>query len=300
MMTEDFAVFILTHGRANRVITYDTLRKAGYTGRIILLVDDEDKEIELYKAKYGNQVVVFSKQKAVEYTDSGDNFGKRNSVVFARNWNFVVAKERGIRYFLQLDDDYTTFRWTCDQNGTYLTKNPKTQKLDDVMEASLQFMKDVKADAVAWSQGGDFIGGTNSGLFKRYIKGELVRKIMNSFFFDTEKPVKFMGRINEDVNLYVTEGRKGRLFITLPIIRLEQITTQTNAGGLTDIYRDLGTYVKSFYTVMYAPSCVQVYEMPTTNRRLHHSVNWKNAVPMILDPKHRKKTNDEASHEATA
>jgi hypothetical protein len=293
-MREDFAVFILTHGRADRVITYETLRKSGYTGPIYLLVDDEDKQIDEYVKRYGKQVVVFSKQKAVEFTDSGDNFGKRNSVVFARNWNFVVAKEMGIRYFLQLDDDYTSFGWSGDPDGRYQRNNVRTQRLDDIIAASLDFFIESGIDGLAWAQGGDFIGGPGSNVFKKYQKGELSRKIMNSFFFDTEKPVKFMGRINEDVNLYVTEGRKGKVFVTFPMIRLEQVTTQTNAGGLTDIYRDLGTYVKSFYSVMYSPSCVTVYEMPTENRRLHHSVSWKHTVPMILDPKHRKKRNDEA------
>lgn len=293
-MRDDFAVFILTHGRADRVVTYDTLRKSGYTGPIFLMVDDEDKQIKEYKNRYGEQVVVFSKQEAIKYTDSGDNFGKRNSVVFARNWNFVVAPQMGVRYFLQLDDDYTSFGWSGNPAGKYQKNNVRTKRLDDIIAASLDFLIDSGADAVAWAQGGDFIGGPGSNVFKKYQKGELSRKIMNSFFFDAEKPLKFMGRINEDVNLYVTEGRKGKLFITLPMIRLEQVRTQTNEGGLTDIYKDLGTYVKSFYSVMYAPSCVQVYEMPTENRRLHHSVNWKSAVPLIVDPKYRKKSDDQA------
>jgi hypothetical protein len=91
-----------------------------------------------------------------------------------------------------------------------------------------------------------------------------------------------MGRINEDVNAYVGLGNLGKLFITVPRIRLEQVTTQANAGGLTDIYLDLGTYVKSFYSVMYAPSCVKIAEMGVTNKRLHHMVKWKHAVPEIV------------------
>ena len=40
-MKNNFAVFILTNGRANNVITYKVLRKQGYTGKIYLMVDDE-------------------------------------------------------------------------------------------------------------------------------------------------------------------------------------------------------------------------------------------------------------------
>ena len=80
----------------------------------------------------------------------------------------------------------------------------------------------------------------------------------------------------------------GGLFLTFPRIRLEQKETQSNSGGLTDIYLDLGTYVKSFYSVMYAPSCVKITEMGVNHRRLHHKIKWKNAIPMVLSESVKK------------
>ena len=281
-MKNKFAVFILTHGRANNVITYATLKKQGYTGKIYLMIDDEDKQAEEYKKIYGKQVIVFNKQKAIDYTDSGDNFGKRNSVVYARNWNFVIAKELGIDYFLQLDDDYGHFYNTFDNNGNYITQHRKLDNLDAICDAMVEFLVESQADSVCMSQGGDFIGGPGSKVAKLGSQGKFARKAMNAFFMNTAKPFKFMGRINEDVNAYVGLGNLGKLFITVPRIRLEQVTTQANAGGLTDIYLDLGTYVKSFYSVMYAPSCVKITQMGVTNRRLHHMVKWKHAVPEIV------------------
>ena len=116
---KDFAVFILTHGRADKVVTYEVLRKQGYTGRIYLMVDDEDKQIDDYKRLYGDEVIVFSKQKAMDMTDAGDNFKRRNSVVYARNYNFTVADELGLKYFLQLDDDYTNFAFAFDNDTCF-------------------------------------------------------------------------------------------------------------------------------------------------------------------------------------
>jgi len=281
-MKHNFAVFILTHGRANNVITYHTLRKQGYTGPIYLMIDDEDKQADEYKKLYGNQVIVFNKQKAIDYTDSGDNFQKRNSVVYARNWNFVVAKQMGIDYFLQLDDDYKAFFNTFDNQGNYITTRRNLNNLDAVCQAMVDFLIETNADCVCMSQGGDFIGGPGSKISKLAKQGKFARKAMNAFFMNTAKPFKFMGRINEDVNAYVALGNTGKLFITVPRIRLEQIQTQANSGGLTDIYLDLGTYVKSFYSVMYAPSCVKIAEMGVTSRRLHHMVKWKHAVPEIV------------------
>jgi len=288
---DDFAVFILTHGRADNVVTYKTLRERGYTGKIYLAVDDEDKQIDEYKKRYGKEVVVFSKQAAIDITDSGDNFGKRNSVVYARNYNFVLAEQLGIKYFLQLDDDYSHFYYTFDNDRNYISKHINIKSLDVIIESMLDFYIESGATTIAMSQGGDFIGGEGSTLSTLHREGKFSRKVMNSFFCSTDRPFKFMGRINEDVNAYAELGIKGHLFITVPRIRLKQKPTQSNTGGLTDIYIDLGTYVKSFYSVMYAPSCVKISEMGVSNRRLHHMVKWKNAVPMIVPESYRKLSN---------
>lgn len=284
----DFAALILTHGRSNSVVTYNTLRRQGYTGRIVLMVDDEDSQIDAYRKKFGDEVVVFNKQAAIDITDSGDNFGKRNSVVYARNYTFTVAKELRLKYFLELDDDYTQFRYTFDNDRNYITRNIEIKSLDGVIEAMLDFFIESGATTIAMSQGGDFIGGEKSTFSKLERRGKFSRKVMNSFFCDVDKPFKFMGRINEDVNLYAENGRRGELFITVPRIRLEQKQTQANDGGLTDIYLDLGTYVKSFYSVMYAPSCVKIAEMGVTARRLHHRLSWKNTCPLVIPEEYKK------------
>jgi hypothetical protein len=116
----------------------------------------------------------------------------------------------------------------------------------------------------------------------------LRRKAMNTFFCCTERPFKFVGRINEDVNTYTNLASRGGLFLTVPNIAIQQKQTQSNAGGMTDIYLDSGTYVKSFYSVIFSPSCVSVRVMGVVNKRLHHQVSWANAVPVILDESHRK------------
>jgi hypothetical protein len=289
MTDRNFAVFILTHGRADSVYTFKTLRQQGYTGKIYLLCDDEDKQIAKYKNLYGEDtVIVFKKQDAIDITDSGDNFKKRNSVVFARNWNFKVAGDLGLTHFWQLDDDYTRFDYSLNAEMQYTTSNNKIGKLDDLLEAMIDFMDTTPFHSIAFAQGGDFIGGEGCTLLSRMRKDEIYRKVMNSFLFRVDRPVQFMGRINEDVNMYVEWGRRGILFMTSPQLRLQQVVTQQNSGGLTEIYLDLGTYTKSFYTVMYAPSCVKISEVGTTDRRIHHQVMWKYAVPKILDESHRK------------
>ena len=285
-MNSDFCVFILTHARAEKVITYSLLRDRGYTGEIFLVIDDTDKQADLYKEKYGDNVLVFNKDEIAKEFDEGDNFKDRRAVVYARNAVFELARQVGFKYFMVLDDDYTDFRWTFDNDKNY--KITKNYKLDRTFQIMLNFYKSVPVTSIAMSQGGDFIGGEGSGMSKLHIAGQIHRKVMNTFICSTDRPFQFIGRINEDVNAYINLGNKGELFFTIARLRVEQKQTQANTGGLTEIYLSMGTYVKSFYSVMYNPSCVKVRMMGETRRRLHHSVTWENAVPKILNEKFKK------------
>ena len=110
---------------------------------------------------------------------------------------------------------------------------------------------------------------------------------MNTFLCSYKRPFKFMGRLNEDVTTYVNLGTKGNLLVTSSKLRLQQQPSQSQEGGLTDLYLDYGTYVKSFMSIIYNPSCIKIREMGDF-KRLHHHVEWKFAVPLILNEKHKK------------
>ena len=73
MMNNDFAVFILSHGRAGNVKTYQTLINQGYTGKIYIIIDNEDDMRNAYVDKYGEDIVrVFSKKDAAVLVDPAD------------------------------------------------------------------------------------------------------------------------------------------------------------------------------------------------------------------------------------
>lgn len=287
-MENNFAVFILSHGRPDNVKTYIALKKCGYTGKIFILVDDEDVKKDKYIEKYGNEVIVFNKQEAAKITDSGDNFGKRNSVLYARNQNFNIAMEMGLTHFWQLDDDYSGFGWSTNNDYSYRTTDVLTSNLDRILKSMIEFLNNSGAHCVAMIQGGDFMGGAESPAIKKIKQGKFFRKVMNSFLFKVDRPLRFYGRMNDDVNMYTVNGNRGMLLISIPRLRLWQSETQKNSGGLTDMYLEAGTYVKSFYTVMYMPSCTTIKPMGRINKRLHHSIAWRNAIPQIISDTVRK------------
>lgn len=282
----DYCVFIISHGRANKVKTYKTLRKHGYTGKIIIVVDNLDEQKDEYIKNFIN-VYVYDKLKDIELgvVDTMDNFKKTKTAVYVRNALFDIAKELGYRYFIVADDDYESFDFVFDNEGRYVDKPIKN--LDRVFDIVWEFYRNTpNILTVAFAQGGDFIGGSKSSRAKTIT---ILRKAMNLFFCDTERRFTFLGTLNEDVNAYVYHGRVGKLFFTINFLRLNQCMTQTNSGGLTDIYLDLGTYVKSFYTVMISPASVKITEMGYIYYRLHHNIDWNKTVPKIISEEWVKK-----------
>lgn len=286
-MNKQFCVFIISHGRADKVSTIKTLSKRGYSGPLFIVCDNEDKSIEEYKKNFGAKtILVFDKAFYAQMVDNCDNFQNRRTTTHARNACFDFAENLGFEFFLVLDDDYTDFRYTFNRSGAFIRK--QTKDLNSVFEAMVGFLdSDDRIDSVCMMQTGDMIGGENSTLFKRQHFPFKNRKAMNSFFCKTSRRFWFFSRLNEDVNTYLTLGNKGRLFFTVPEVYLQQAQTQATAGGMSDAYIANGTYVKSFYTVMLCPSFA-IATVTSSMKRLHHKISWKNAVPKILDPTHKK------------
>ena len=254
MPRNDFAVLILSHGRANRVITVDTLRRCGYTGDIYIIIDDMDADEDEYRKRYGDKVIMFNKRAEAERSDVMD-----------------------------MDDDYNEFRFRKEVEKGVLTSTHMSH-LDMVFDAFIDFLEVSGAVTVAFAQSGDFIGGVGSNVWKK----QLARKAMNAFFCKTDRPFQFLGRINEDVNAYTLLSSRGELFFTVARATLNQTTTQKNDKGLTDVYLKFGTYVKSFYTVMAMPSAARVQMLNTQHKRMHHKILWDRCTPMIISDRYKK------------
>lgn len=278
------AILILSHGRANNCVTVRTLRRQNYRGDWYIVIDDEDEQEVKYRKRYGEHIIRFCKNKAMAHTDSMDNFQRHGAVVYARNECWKIAERLELTHFLVLDDDYSCFgvRYA---DGTKL----KSTRLADVMplfDATFRFLDESGADAVCWAQGGDFMGGVQGSFYWR----GLSRKAMNAWFFRTDRPLEFRGTLNEDATLYAEQGRSGKLFLTITPLAIQQEITQKSGGGLTDIYLDMGTYIKSFYSVIACPSAVTIRMMGGTkdSLRYHHNVDYELCAPKIISERYRK------------
>ena len=275
-----FCYVILSYNRADNLKTLKLLNNSKYP--IVILCGDDEPQKTKYERLQDDKIKVyyFNKEEERKHTDDGINDNKTKAVVYARNYIWKLMKELKYEYFCVLDDDYTGF--------SFLNKNDKNKKeeikvkdFDKVSEIFINYLKKARQiDCLSFLQGGDLIGGTQNKIF---FNREVKRKIMNIFYCRTETPFYFYGKINEDVNCYTVNQRNyGRVMFSVPFLKLFQTQTQANKGGLTDIYLDVGTYIKSFYSVMYCPSCCKISIMGNTHMRIHHKLNSNYYTPMIL------------------
>lgn len=287
MIRDNFAIFILSHGRPEKIYTIDTLNKVGYTGKYYFILDNEDPKIDGYKEKFGeDHVVIFNKAEVAKKFDIYDNFDGRNVVVFARNVCFDIARDLGLDYFAEFEDDYLEFSYRFEYNNSL--KAISIEDFDSVCECMLDFLDDTNVRTVAFAQAGEMIGGLGGGVWKKKVK----RKAMNTFFFKVGKPEEdfyFLGRFNDDVNAYTLLGQRGEIFLQISNVNMAQVVTQANEGGNTEAYKKYGTYVKSFYSIMACPHSITLMMMGTASPRIHHYINWETCVPKIISDRFKIK-----------
>ena len=141
-MNKDFAVFILTHGRPDNVMTYKTLQKCNYTGKVYFIIDNEDQSADEYVKNFGQEnIIIFNKKEMADNMDEGNNFDNRKVIVHARNYTFKIARELGIRNFLQLDDDYYEIQYKF--LGIKGLKMPKN--IDKIFALMVQYLNSTPA-----------------------------------------------------------------------------------------------------------------------------------------------------------
>ena len=283
MQNKHFGALIVSHGRPDRMLTIKTLKDRGFTGTIKILIDDEDDQADQYYKLFPDMVVTFSKKEYDGKFDKADNRPDRGSVIWARNATFDIAKSLGWKTFVVLDDDYSDFGYRINHKNEF--GDWKIKSLDAVFDAMLEYYLSTPALTISMAQSGDFIGGKNSGMAKVLTPK---RKAMQTFFCATDRPFLWYGRMNDDVNTYCVHGSRGELIMQIPQVAIHQPQTQQHGGGLTEMYLESGTYVKSFYSVMFNPSSVKVSTLGESHQRLHHRIQWNNTVSKILSPDLKK------------
>lgn len=285
---------ILSYGRPQKMYTYKTLRRQGWTGPVRILCSDDDPSLSVYREHYPGEVLVFSKDEYRSQVDEGQNYdSSQKAPLYARRAIHDLITPDMADLVWELDDDYAYIGAAANKDGfSYMMMGsclPAT--LDYILSQVAVFMKNTPTvRTLAFAQTGDFYSSLlsdNMYCFRgalRFVR----RKAMNSFFFrTTDPPLPFAGTLNDDVNMYLDLAlRSPFVSFTYPLFCIKQQATQQNPGGMTDIYRRDGTFVKSMHTVIRYPAAVKVKALNST--RWHHNVDWDKIQVKIISEKFRK------------
>ena len=252
-MRDDFAVFILSHGRADCLTTVTAIQNSGYSGKWFILIDDLDDQKEKYISNFGDHVIVFDKKLWAEKTDTITSTGDLRSVVFARNACQSIAKEMGLSFFAEFDDDLMFFQIRWDNSGKL--SGQRVRNLDEVFEAMIEFQQISGAVSIGFANTGGFLGGVK-GNFKKGLQ----RSIHQAFILRTDMPIEFKGLLNEDVNATEIANFTGKLAFEICFLTEEAPVCSSNSGGLNDLYKANDEYVRAFYTIIVCPSNLKIFD----------------------------------------
>lgn len=290
-MRDDTGVFVMSYGRKDVLPTVTSLMASNYTGAWWVVIGNDDPQIDCYKAQFGSRCIVFDK---AAYVAKTDRMGLKitKAICFARNACYDIAESLGLSYFQQLDDDYGYFAYSFTDQLVYLNKMHRVRSYDTLLTNLVECLERLPplCKAVAFAQGGDFLGGGHADLVQpggKFWTLSRLRKAMNSWVCATDRRIVFQGCMNEDVSAYTSLQFQGGLCLNTMQCRLNQPVTQTT-GGMASVYREYGTHVKSFMTVMLNPSFCKIGRLVNQEQRLHHAINWGHCAPKIIRAHHKK------------
>ena len=244
-----FAIYILTNGRPNHQHTLDFLRKS-FKGDVFLCCDNEDKTLEEYQKNYGEQVVVFNKNEWVSKSDPMDNFRSKNSVLYARNAVFQLAKDMGYEYFAMADDDITRLDFRYEEDGRLVGK--KIEDFDKVVSSVLEAMDDTGTDYFSFGTDKIYIGGAANSQYQR----KIIDKVYNFIFCRTDQEHFYKGIMNEDEIHNILSMSVGKLVKSSTAIQISMKPVgRDSVGGNAETYEENGyySYIRNFYPVIAFP-----------------------------------------------
>ena len=287
MIKYDIPIFIPSYHRPYSLKTVKTLNRLNYPMELVyVFIDSETDDKDDYKKvcdSFGCNLVEFDIEEARRRYDFVHRPSiSRRAAGMCRNMFFDYAKEHNIDFYCVQDDDSKDFQvrpfWLSGYPSTITEDN--SWLLFEIFHDIKNFMINRNIGLFGLLQAGDFIGGANNGKTKKLI----LNKVMNVSFYYTpfiyrgERGIQdddtslFCGVFNE--GLFTGSGNVG--------VNLCQEISATQAGGLTDIYKENKLLNKALITIIQYPSAITATHQNMNGGRLHHNIRAKYLKPCLI------------------
>ena len=273
-------IYIISKGRP-QCSTAQTLTKIKYPGEWFIVCGNNDETLSEYIEKWGDRVLIFDWYKEIETTDTLDNFGfekKGSGACPVRNATRRISEERGELRHWQLDDDYISF-------ARYSGADQKNKTIKD---GKILFSTMYRIAELGLKTGMPNIGfclSTAEAIPTNRLNYN--RRIFNAHNMPSDEKLfqKWVGRMNDDTIHALNVWKSGRYEMQLKYLQIGMKPTQSEKGGLTEMYNRDGTVRKTAYVFLIAPS---VAKLVIRFGRYHHKVDWDGIAPKLIRETYRK------------
>ena len=286
-MQDDFAVFICTHGRPNKQLTLNLLRKCGYTGKIYLVVDDTDSTIQEYIDNFGSDnVIVFDKNYYIN-SDRFDNCSNDPSykcIVYAKRAVEDIAKSLGINFFAISDDDITRFALRYPVDGK--VRRFPIVNFDKLLSVYLN-MLDNDIAGIGFGHVTSYCGGVKSfdyeSLSARYLPYQFILR-------NSKIDVSWTSWFAEDDVTELEEGKIGKLWLVIPYImqETEPIGDISADGGMVDVYKQSNMFKLNFNVILHCPCGTSLMYKPHKSNRYVIMRRYNRCLPNLISGGYKK------------
>lgn len=268
---KDFALFILSHNRANKIDALNLLKKSNYNGDWFVVISTDNTEISEYKkiVPYEN-LLIFDKNDVLCDTMMATKNFIANSALYARNFIIGYALNK-YKFFSMVDDDVSDLYFRFDKDG-HMHVCKANFKLEEICNDVCQMLnKSKKLAGIGFKNYGGYFGGVNA--LERYD-----REIQQFMFFKSENCSLFKGIFWEDAILSCCNLDK--LYITFPTISAKSPQLGTNDGGVN---YEKNKYPPGLFWYIACPSALKLEGISCTRIRYN-----KNMYPKIINQKYKK------------
>jgi len=277
-----YAVFILSHNRADRVETYDTLKNLGYSGEVYIVVDDEDPMLSTYIKRFGEIVVVFNKSEWIKDTDTVTNIKLKSSPVYARNAIEHMAKSALYDAYIVMDDDIKNLRYKY-INDYKVKSHHVTCNLDSIFFEYINYLLSAEIATLSFAHVMTYAGGVhNESDIARLAEHRYTCQI---HIRNLKFPVDWISLANNDSISANNTAKIGYLWWSLPFIIYDSPKMNTLPGGMKKVYDAVSGFSRSFMSTVVSPT---VCKVGVSNGRFNIHRNLKCAYPMIISGRYKK------------
>ena len=253
-MRTDYAIYIITHGRADNQLTLNLLLDYGYTGKYYLVLDDMDNDIQAYIDKYGAEnIIIFSKEHYLSIADTGLSSQERvlNFPLYARMAIEDIAEQDGYQFFMVFDDDLTNIRIRYDENGV-LKSHSTRGIINEVFSECIDFIDHSNIACASFG----FSNSYRSGVKALYEETARNRMCAETFLRNGKFKVEWKPLMIHDLLTSISCNMQGQVWMQLLNIQIDIKMSEGKVDGVSaDVYRSFDKFRRVCFPLMMYPSC---------------------------------------------